>query len=60
MRGLGSAVQRGVEDALASALREGRLAMAGLDMFAEDPPNPASLLLHLSDVIASPTAPPRR
>jgi phosphoglycerate dehydrogenase-like enzyme len=40
--------------ALTQALRDGHLAAAGLDVFAEEPPNPAELLLSLPNVVVTP------
>ncbi len=42
------------EAALADALREGRLAAAGLDVFAEEPVDPANPLLQLENVVVTP------
>jgi phosphoglycerate dehydrogenase-like enzyme len=40
--------------ALTEALRYGHLAAAGLDVFAEEPPNPAEFLLTLPNVVVTP------
>jgi len=40
--------------ALTEALRDGHLAAAGLDVFAEEPTNPAELLLSLPNVVVTP------
>ena len=42
------------EAALTAALAEGRLAAAGLDVFAEEPVDPANPLLSLDNVVAAP------
>jgi D-3-phosphoglycerate dehydrogenase / 2-oxoglutarate reductase len=42
------------EDALAEALREGRLMAAGLDVYAEEPPAATHALLALDNVVLSP------
>ena len=42
------------EDALVGALREGRIAGAGLDVFLKEPPDPAHPLLNMDNVVASP------
>ena len=42
------------EEALCDALQEGRLGGAGLDCFAQEPPNKGSRLLSLDRVIATP------
>jgi D-3-phosphoglycerate dehydrogenase len=42
------------EVALAAALHEGQIAGAGLDVFLEEPPDPAHPLLNMDNVIASP------
>jgi phosphoglycerate dehydrogenase-like enzyme len=40
--------------AMTQALRDGHLAAAGLDVFVEEPPNPAELLLTLPNVVVTP------
>jgi phosphoglycerate dehydrogenase-like enzyme len=40
--------------ALTEALSDGHLAAAGLDVFVEEPPNPAELLLTLPNVVVTP------
>lgn len=42
------------EEALVDALRGGRLAAAGLDVFADEPPPPGSPLLSLEQVVLTP------
>ncbi|SMB97247.1 D-3-phosphoglycerate dehydrogenase [Thermanaeromonas toyohensis ToBE] len=42
------------EAALYTALKEGKLSGAGLDVFAEEPPNPSSSLFELPQVVVSP------
>lgn len=42
------------EDALTEALRDGRLAAAGLDVFATEPVEPGNPLLRLDNVVLSP------
>ncbi|WP_286199085.1 2-hydroxyacid dehydrogenase [Mycolicibacterium sp. ELW1] len=42
------------EPALIDALRDGRLAAAGLDVFTEEPVDPASPLLQLDNVVVTP------
>ncbi len=42
------------ESALVAALRAGRLAAAGLDVFAEEPIDPSSKLLTLANVVLTP------
>ena len=42
------------EEALAEALREKRLAGAGIDVFAEEPPSKGNLLLNLPNVVVTP------
>jgi D-3-phosphoglycerate dehydrogenase len=42
------------EVALAAALRDGKIAGAGLDVFLKEPPDPAHPLLNMDNVVASP------
>jgi D-3-phosphoglycerate dehydrogenase len=42
------------EDALADALRAGKIAGAGLDVFLKEPPDPSHPLLNMDNVVASP------
>src|SRR5262249_54206547 len=42
------------EGALARALREGRIAAAGLDVLEQEPPDPSSPLLRLDNVVLTP------
>ena len=42
------------ETALIGALQEGRIAMAGLDVLEQEPPDPENPLLHMDNVILSP------
>lgn len=42
------------ENALALALREGRIAGAGIDVFEEEPPSPSSPLLSAPNIVLSP------
>ena len=42
------------EDALADALRAGKIAGAGLDVFLKEPPDPSHALLNMDNVVASP------
>jgi D-3-phosphoglycerate dehydrogenase len=42
------------EDSLADALRAGKIAGAGLDVFLKEPPDPSHPLLNMDNVVASP------
>jgi D-3-phosphoglycerate dehydrogenase len=42
------------ESALITALREGRIAGAGLDVLAQEPPDAANPLLHMENVVVTP------
>ncbi|MCB0084012.1 MAG: D-glycerate dehydrogenase, partial [Caldilineaceae bacterium] len=44
------------EDALVTALHEGTITGAALDVLTQEPPDPANPLLHLDNVIVTPHA----